>query len=123
MSLTRFAAVAVAASVLWGATAGAGGPLHPFKHGFWSGGAYIDDRTGNFTHCSAGVAYDSGINLFVLVVGQYHWWSALLILNGRLHPTLKRRSGYALMVRLRSTGRQLSRMRSCCWSHYRTIPG
>jgi hypothetical protein len=74
MSFTRFAAVSLAASVLWWAAADAGGPLRPFKNGFWSGGAYTDDRTGAFTHCSAGVAYDSGINLFVLVTGEYHWW-------------------------------------------------
>ena len=67
MSFARIAAVAAAALVAWCATANAGGPLRPFKQGFWSGGAYTDDRTGAFTHCSAGVAYDSGINLFVLV--------------------------------------------------------
>jgi len=48
--------------------------LRPFIHGFWSGGAYTDDRTGVFSHCSAGVAYDSGINLFILVTGSHRWW-------------------------------------------------
>jgi hypothetical protein len=74
MLLTRFAALMLAASVLWGAAANAGGPVHPFRYGFWSGGAYTDERTGAFTHCSAGVAYDSGVNLFVLVTSQYRWW-------------------------------------------------
>ncbi len=74
MSFARFAAITVAVSLLWSTIAGATGPVRPFKHGFWSGGAYTDDRTGAFTHCSAGVAYDSGVNLFVLVTGEYRWW-------------------------------------------------
>lgn len=74
MFLSRFTAVMVTAMVLGSATAGAGGPVRPFEFGFWSGGAYTDDRTGAFTHCSAGVAYDSGVNLFVLVTANYRWW-------------------------------------------------
>jgi hypothetical protein len=89
MGFARIAAVVVAASVLWCAAAGAGGPLRPFKHGFWSGGAYTDDRTGAFTHCSAGVAYDSGINLFVLVTGGYRWWLGLINPKWELMPNAK----------------------------------
>jgi hypothetical protein len=74
MPLARIATITITASVLWCATAGAGGPLRPFKHGLWTGGAYTDDRTGAFTHCSAGVAYDGGINLFVLATGGHRWW-------------------------------------------------
>jgi hypothetical protein len=89
MSLARTTAVAVAVSVWWCATAGAGGPLRPFKHGFWSGGAYTDDRTGAFTHCSAGVAYDSGINLFVLVTGGYRWWLGFINPKWELMPNAR----------------------------------
>jgi hypothetical protein len=74
MSFARVAAIAVAASMVWYGSATAAGPLRAFRLGFWSGGAYTDDRTGGFTHCSAGVAYDSGINMFVLVTGGYGWW-------------------------------------------------
>jgi hypothetical protein len=74
MRCNRLVALIVAASLLSGSAASAGGPLRPFRYGLWSGGAYIDDRTGAFTHCSAGVAYDSGVNLFVLVTGSYRWW-------------------------------------------------
>ena len=74
MAFPRLAVMTVAVSLLWSTIAGAAGPVRPFKHGFWTGGAYTDDRTGAFTHCSAGVAYDSGINLFVLVTGEYRWW-------------------------------------------------
>jgi hypothetical protein len=95
MSFARIAAIAVAASVLWCMSAEAAGPLRPFKHGFWSGGAYTDDRTGAFTHCSAGVAYDSGINLFVLVTGSYRWWLGFINPQWSLTPNGK------ISVRLR----------------------
>jgi hypothetical protein len=89
MSLARIAAVAVAASMSWSATAAAGGPLRPFKHGFWAGGAYTDNRTGAFTHCSAGAAYGSGINLFVLVTGGYRWWLGFANPKWHLSPNAK----------------------------------
>ena len=89
MVFARIAAAAIAALFLWCATAGAGGPLRPFKHGYWSGGAYTDDRTGAFTHCSAGVAYDSGINLFVLVTGGYRWWLGFINPQWSLTPNAK----------------------------------
>lgn len=74
MGFAGIAAFALAASVLASGSAYAAGPLRPFKLGFWSGGAYTDDRSGAFTHCSAGVAYDSGIDMFVLVTADYRWW-------------------------------------------------
>jgi hypothetical protein len=89
MSLVRFAASVIAASILLIAPAGAGGPQHPFKYGYWSGGAYTDDHTGAFTHCSAGVAYDSGINLFVLVTEKYHWWLGFIDPKWSLTPNVK----------------------------------
>ena len=89
MSLTRFAAVTVAASILCCGTADAGGPLRVFKHGLWSGGAYTDDRTGVFSHCSAGVAYDSGINLFVLVTADYRWWLGFINPEWAFKPNVK----------------------------------
>jgi hypothetical protein len=89
MSFARTAAATAAMLVLWCATAGAGGPLRPFRHGFWSGGAYTDDRTGGFTHCSAGVAYDSGINLFVLVTGGYRWWLGFINPKWSLTPNAR----------------------------------
>jgi len=74
MSFDRIAAIVAVASVLWGGPASAAGPLRGFQAGLWTGGAYTDDRTGDFTHCSAGVAYDSGINMFILVTGDHRWW-------------------------------------------------
>ncbi len=74
MSYARIAAIVAAALIWWGGEANAAGPLRAFRAGFWSGGAYTDDRTGSFTHCSAGVAYDSGINMFILVTDAGRWW-------------------------------------------------
>jgi hypothetical protein len=74
MSFARIAAIVAVASMLWGSSASAAGPIRAFQAGLWTGGAYTDDRTGDFTHCSAGVAYDSGINMFILVTGDGHWW-------------------------------------------------
>ncbi len=89
MSFARFAAISVAVSLLSSTIAGAAGPVRSFKHGFWTGGAYTDDRTGAFTHCSAGVAYDSGINLFVLVTGEYRWWLGFINPKWSFTPNAK----------------------------------
>ncbi len=89
MSFARFAAVTFAVLLLLTTIADAAGPVRPFKHGFWTGGAYSDDRTGAFTHCSAGVAYDSGINLFVLVTGEYRWWLGFINPKWSFTPNAK----------------------------------
>jgi hypothetical protein len=90
MSFARTIAIAVAALVFWCGPAGAAGPLRPFKRGLWSGGAYTDDRSGAFTHCSAGVAYESGINLFVLLTEDYRWWLGFINPKWSLTPNLKK---------------------------------
>ena len=55
MSLPRTAALAATALFLLCSAARAAGPYRPFQIGLWLGGAYTDDRTGSFSHCSAGV--------------------------------------------------------------------
>ena len=102
MSFIRVAAATVAASILCGGVADAGGPLHVFKHGLWSGGAYTDDRTGAFSHCSASVAYDTGINLFILVTADYRWWLGFINPEWSFKPKVK------LPVRLRLDDRETS---------------
>ena len=91
MRLARNAAVLVAVLLLCCRAAGAGGPLRPFEHGLWSGGAYIDEHSGAFTHCSAGVTYANGMNLFVLVTGSYRWWLGFFEPKWRL-PTRNSRA-------------------------------
>jgi hypothetical protein len=70
----RIAGISSAALLLCCGAASAAGPLRAFQLGLWSGGAYTDDRTGRFSHCSAGVAYDNGINLFVVSTEAHGWW-------------------------------------------------
>ena len=89
MSFARIAAIAAVASVLWGNSASAAGPIRAFQVGLWSGGAYTDDRTADFTHCSAGVAYDSGINMFILVTGGYRWWLGFINPQWAFTPNVK----------------------------------
>jgi hypothetical protein len=105
MSCTRFAAVTVAVSILCCGAVEAGGPLRVFKQGFWSGGAYTDDRTGVFSHCSAGVAYDSGINLFVLVTADYRWWLGFINPEWAFKPNVKT----PVRLRLEDGGTSLDR--------------
>ncbi|MBV8120051.1 MAG: hypothetical protein JO081_08960 [Alphaproteobacteria bacterium] len=63
--------------------------MRPFTQGFWSGGAYIDERTGVFTHCSAGVAYNSGISMFVVTTRTYRWWLGFFHPQWSLTPNAK----------------------------------
>ena len=89
MSYVRVAAVAAAVLVWSVSMADAAGPLRPFRVGFWSGGAYTDDRTGGFTHCSAGVAYDSGINMFILATDAGRWWLGFVDRHWAFTPQAK----------------------------------
>jgi hypothetical protein len=89
MSFARIAAIIAAASLLWASSANAAGPLRGFQAGLWTGGAYTDDRTGDFTHCSAGVAYDSGINMFILVTGDHRWWLGFINPRWSFAPNAK----------------------------------
>ena len=74
MSFARTAALAATALFLFCSAAGAAGPFRPLQIGLWLEGAYTDDRTGSFSHCSAGVVYDGGINLFVVSTEAHGWW-------------------------------------------------
>jgi hypothetical protein len=51
------------------------------------GGAYTDDRTGGFSHCSAGVVYDGGINLFVVSTEGHGWWLGFTSPHWSLTPS------------------------------------
>jgi hypothetical protein len=51
------------------------------------GGAYTDDRTGSFSHCSAGVVYDGGINLFVVSTEAHGWWLGFTSPHWSLTPS------------------------------------
>jgi hypothetical protein len=87
MSLARTAALAATALFLSCSAASAAGPYRPFQIGLWLGGAYTDDRTGSFSHCSAGVVYDSGINLFVVSTEAHGWWFGFTSPHWSLTPS------------------------------------
>ena len=87
MFFTRTAVLAIAALTLLSGGATAGGPYRPFQLGLWSGGAYTDDRNGSFSHCSAGVVYDSGVSLFVVSTEAHGWWLGFASPNWSLTPS------------------------------------
>ncbi|MBV9376340.1 MAG: hypothetical protein JO320_14985 [Alphaproteobacteria bacterium] len=87
MIFARTAVIAIAVLSLSGGEVTAGGPYRPFQLGLWSGGAYTDDRTGGFSHCSAGVVYDSGINLFVVSTEAHGWWLGFASQSWSLTPS------------------------------------
>lgn len=87
MSFARTPALAAAALFLLCGAATAAGPYRPFQIGLWTGGAYTDDRTGGFSHCSAGVVYDGGINLFVVGTEGHGWWLGFTSPNWSLTPS------------------------------------
>ena len=57
--------------MLWGmillltSSAFAAGPLGSIHVGNWNGGAFTNDQTGAFSHCSAATGYANGVNLLV----------------------------------------------------------
>ena len=53
--------------------ADARGPYGSISIAGWSGGAYTDDNTGEFSNCIASASYKSGINFGVLVTKSYGW--------------------------------------------------
>lgn len=75
-------------------SAQAAGPYQSFQSGNWSGGAYTDDKTRTFTHCSASTTYRSNI-LFLVAVTRDMRWNL-----GFLHPQWKLTAGEMIPVTL-----------------------
>jgi hypothetical protein len=86
-SLVHTAALAATVLSQLCSAASAAGPYRPFQIGLWLGGAYTDDRTGTFSHCSAGVVYDGGINLFVVRTEAHGWWLGFTSAHWSLTPS------------------------------------
>ena len=57
-----------------GTNAQARGPFGSINVGNWKGGAYTNDQTGAFTHCSAGSQPTSGI-FFMVMIDKGGGWS------------------------------------------------
>ena len=79
--------------------AGAKGPFGSIQVGHWSGGAYTNDSTGQFSGCVATAPYSSGISLSVLVQGDGGWGL------GFSHPSWQLRRGEAFPIDLTFDGR------------------
>jgi hypothetical protein len=65
-------------------SAEARGPYGVIKVAGWAGGAFTDDKTGQFTNCIASANYKSGINFGVIVTNTMNWGLAFSHPNWRL---------------------------------------
>jgi hypothetical protein len=65
------AAVGISFALL--TSANAAGPVNGFTVGNWQGGAYTDDRSGEFSHCAASTLYKSGVSFFVAITKDLNW--------------------------------------------------
>ena len=75
------------------------GPYGSIKVAGWSGGAYTDDRTGEFSNCIASANYKSGINFGVLVTKNITWALAFS------HPSWSLTTGQKFPIVLSFDGR------------------
>ena len=51
-------------------SAEARGPYGTISVGNWKGGAFTNDRTGEFSHCGATAMYQNGIYFVVMIDGR-----------------------------------------------------
>jgi len=65
------------------------GPFGVIATAGWSGGAYTDDKTGEFSNCIASASYKSGIIFGVMVSKTYNWGLAFTHPNWSLSPGQK----------------------------------
>lgn len=65
--------VALAALLASVVSAEARGPYGVINVGNWKGGAFTDDRTGEFSHCGATAMYQNGIYFVVMIDGKPSW--------------------------------------------------
>ena len=96
-------AAAVAAlfcTIFAGSNAQARGPYGSISVGNWKGGAYTNDQTGAFSHCSAIAQYASGV-FFVVMIDGNGGWSL-----GFMHEQWKLKTGEAFPLTLTFDGQQ-----------------
>jgi len=81
--MARFAISFVVAitSLLSISSALAAGPFGTIHVGNWQGGAYTNDTTGAFSHCSAGASYANGLSLFISQNADRSWLIGFASLN------------------------------------------
>ena len=86
MRVVILAAVAAAWLVASAAPSHARGPYGSITVGNWKGGAFTDDKSGAFTHCSAGSVYQSGIYFVVAITATGSWRLGFAHESWRLSP-------------------------------------
>jgi hypothetical protein len=65
--------IALAIGLALTSGANAAGPIRSFRIGLWTGGAYVDDRTGFFTDCAARIPYTNGLTIAVALNRSRGW--------------------------------------------------
>jgi hypothetical protein len=73
MIIKRLSILGALVLLLAGSAADARGPYGSLSVAGWSGGAFTDDNTGEFSNCIASASYKSGINFGVLVSKTFGW--------------------------------------------------
>jgi len=82
----------------------AAGPYGSIHIGNWTGGAFTDDSTGNFTHCGATTGYGNGV---ILVVGKNAGDSWLL---GFASPNFHLTKGNSVKIDVTFDGQEQARL-------------
>ena len=82
----------------------AAGPYGSIKVGAWTGGAFTDDSTGAFSHCSASTGYASGMGL---IIGQNSGSSWLL---GFVNPAFRYSKGETIPIDVVFDGQSAARI-------------
>ncbi len=100
MMVARLIALSIVTLFVLTGFASAKGPYGSIHVGQWVGGAYTNDANGAFSHCSAVVAYQSGILLFVFL-GSNHQWSL-----GFSHQSWELTPGETIPIGLTFDGRE-----------------
>jgi hypothetical protein len=68
-----YARICVAVVSLFTSSAFGAGPHGSIRVGNWSGGAFTNDQTGAFSHCSASTPYANGVVLLVAQNASGSW--------------------------------------------------
>ncbi|QOZ30823.1 S1C family serine protease [Bradyrhizobium sp. CCBAU 53421] len=86
MRVAIWAAIAAAWLLASATPSNARGPYGSISVGNWKGGAFTDDKSGAFTHCSAGTVYQSGIYFVVAITATGSWRLGFAHESWRLTP-------------------------------------
>jgi S1-C subfamily serine protease len=98
MAISSRLLIAALANILVSTNTFAAGPFGTIHVGYWQGGAYTNDTTGAFSHCSAGANFLNGLNLFISQNAQRTW------ITGFASPTWNLPEGQSVPIQLTFDG-------------------